>query len=225
MLKKKTIYLVLFLILSVGCAHDPNIPVPPENIRLSPGAERTVCIQPDPTQPEMALIVKPLEKRLKAKGYKIVATPDEAVHTIRLHINVFGIYATSEEAEKAAVIGSHTGSNYPTGSRPPGVAHAAGTAVGGAASGNVLHAATTTGGAVGGVVGMVVDSLLSSGSTSGKLFYAAVDVRISDPVSEMQHTVLGTRVRPLDPNNPMLRSGLEQMAAHDLAYKVAALMP
>ena len=101
---------------------------------------------------------------------------------------------------------------------------AAGTAVGGAVSGNVLHAATTTAGAAGGIAGLVVGSLLSS-EPKGKMFYGAVDVKISDPASGVQHTVVGTRVQGKDPNDPQVRQAMQQLAAEDLANKIAELMP
>ena len=105
---KKAGSLALCLLFGLGCAHtsDPNRLVYYKHLKVVPGAVRTVCIQPDPAQPEMALIVKPLKEKLTARGYQIVATPDEAVHTLRLHLNVFDIYATASEARQAATSGS-----------------------------------------------------------------------------------------------------------------------
>ncbi|MFA5183737.1 MAG: complement resistance protein TraT [Syntrophales bacterium] len=184
-----------------------------KRIHVMPGAVRTVCIQMDPAQPEMALVVKPLEEKLAAKGYKVVTSPDEAVHTMRLHLNVFGTEPKPAQDKNSPLA--------------PNVGYAAGTAIGGAASGSALHAATTTGGAIGGVSGLVLGSLLSAGSKpKGPLFYTEVDVRISDPVSGEQHTARGKTWRLLkDYNNPEVRQKVHQMAADDLADKVAALMP
>jgi hypothetical protein len=211
MFKKKLMSLVFCLLLGFGCAHDPNRPVNYKFIKVVPGAVRTVCIQPDPSQAEMALVVKPLEEKLTARGYKVVATPDEAVHTMRLHLNLFG---TELKRNK-------------NGSMAPDVGWAAGTAVGGAASGNALHAGLTSGGQVGGVAGLVVGSILSAGShPKGPLFYADVDVRISDPASGEQHTVRGETWRFFkDPKDPAVMKDMQRLVADDLVNKIAALMP
>jgi hypothetical protein len=202
--------LAICLLFGCGCAHDPHRPVYYKNIKVVPGAVRTVCIQPDPTQPEMALVVKPLEEELTARGYKIMATPEEAVHTIRLHLTVFG----TELKER------------PGKGNAPGMMEATGTVVGGAVSGNALHAATTTGGAAGGLAGLVLGGLLNAGSSKGPFFYAGVDVRISDLVSGEQHTIRGMTWKLLkDPNDPKLLPLMQKIAGEDLANKVAELMP
>lgn len=224
MIANKVLCLVTCLLLGFGCTGpNPNRHVNYsyrdingnqfKRIHVVPGAVRTVYIQPDPAQPEMALVVKPLEEKLAARGYKIVATPDEAVHTMRLHINVFGT-EFKPDPNKNSPMAPHAG-------------WAGGTAVGGAVSGNALHAATTTGGAVGGVAGLVLGSLLSAGSNpKGPLFYTEVDVRISDPVSGEQHTARGN-IWTLNKNynDPKVRQKTHQMMADDLAAKIAALMP
>ncbi|MFA6269996.1 MAG: complement resistance protein TraT [Candidatus Paceibacterota bacterium] len=182
-----------------------------KRIHVTPGAVRTVCIQPDPIQPEMAFIAMPLQKQLTAKGYKVVATPDEAVHTMRLHINVL-----DTEYKPAP---------NKNGLMAPNVGWAAGTAVGGAVSGNALHAGLTPGGQVGGVAGLVAGSILSASSKDPN-FFAEVDVKISDPISGEQHTVRGVRWHLIkDYNNPEVRQVVNQMAANNIANKIAALMP
>ncbi len=224
MVKIKVMWLLICLLAILGCA-GPN---PDRHVNYSyrdingnqfrrihvvPSAVRTVCIQPDSAQPEMALIVKSLEEKLTARGYKIVATPDEAVHTMRLHINMFGTEFKPDPNKNSPMA--------------PHVGWAGGTAVGGAVSGNALHAATTTGGAVGGITGLVLGSLLNAGSNpKGPLFYTEVDVKISDPVSGKQHTARGKTWRLLkDYNDPEVRQKVQQTAADDLADRIAALMP
>jgi len=220
----KVVHLVICLLLVIGCTG----PYPDRRVNYSykdikgnefkritvvPGAVRTVCIQPDLAQPELTLVVKPLEEKLAARGYKIVASPDEAVHTMHLHLNAFGTETELKPSENGSMV--------------PNVGYAAGTAIGGAVSGSALHAATTTGGAIGGVTGLVLGTLLSAGSKpKGPLFYTEVDVRISDPVSGEQHTARGKVWRLLqDYHNPEVRQKVNQMAADTLADKVAALMP
>lgn len=226
MFKEKAMSLVICLLLGFGCTG----PYPDRHtnysyrdikgnefkrIHVTRGAVRTVCVQPDPSQPEMALVVKPLEEKLMARGYKVVATPDEAVHTMRLHLNAFG---TEPELKPKSDIGLDM----------PGMMSATGTTVGGAVSGSALHAATTTGGAVGGVSGLVLGTLLSAGSKpqKGPMFYAEADVRISDLASGEQHSARGKTWRLLkDYNDPEVRQKVQQMAADDLANRIAALMP
>jgi hypothetical protein len=182
-----------------------------KRIRVTPGAVRTVCIQSDPIQPEMASIAMPLQKQLTEKGYKVVATPDEAVHTMRLHINVLGTEYKPAPNKNSSMA--------------PNVGWAAGTAVGGAVSGSALHAGLTPGGQVGGVAGLVVGSILSDRSKAPN-FFAEVDVKISDPISGEQHTVRGVHWHLLkDYNNPEVRQVVNQMAADNIANKIAALMP
>jgi hypothetical protein len=233
MITNKLLCLAIYLLLGFGCAHDPNRPINYKFIKVVPGAVRTVCIQPDPSQPEMALVVKPLEEKLEARGYKIVASPAEAVHTLRLHLRLFDIFGANEEAARAVASGYKRpsgplqGAPYKDSPLAPNVGYAAGTAIGGAASGSALHAATTTGGAVGGVAGLVVGSILSAGSQpKGPFFYADLDVRISDPVSGEQHTVRGETWQFFkDPKDPTVMKDMERLAANDLANKIAALMP
>lgn len=151
----KVMCLLIVLLFGLGCATaDPNRPVYYRHVKVVPGAVRTVCIQPDPAQPEMALIVKPLEKKLASRGYKIVATPNEAVHTMRLKLKVFDTYLTVSEAKQAAASDyqSTVGPNKNSPRIAPGIGSATGTAVGGAASGSALHAARTPGGLAGGLV-------------------------------------------------------------------------
>jgi hypothetical protein len=184
-----------------------------KRIHVTPGAVRTLCIQPDPTQPEMALIVKPLEEKLTVKGYTVVASPDKAEHTMRLHLNVFGTEKKSAPDKNSPLA--------------PNVGWAAGTAIGGAASGNALHAGLTTGGQVGGVTGLVVGSILSAGSKpKGPLFYSEVDVKISNPASGEQHTARGeTWQFYKDPKDPAVMKDMQRLVANALANKVAMLLP
>lgn len=204
--------LAISLLLGFGCTgpySDIRVSYPERDgnefkrINIVPGAVRTICIQPDPAQPEMALIVKPLEDKLAAKGYKIMATPDEAVHTMRLHLNVFGTERkpVSQNAPlvSAAVIGNA----------------AATPSIG------------TTAGAAGGLGGLVLATILSAGSKpKGPLFYAEVDVRISDPAAGQQHTVQkATWQFYKDPRDPAVMKDMKPLVAEDLANKVAPLMP
>ena len=204
MFVKTVMCLAIPLFLVFGCAHDPNRPVYYKNIKVIPGAVRTVCLQPDPTQPEMALIIKPLTEKLEARGYQIVPTPDEAVHTLHLHITEFGTELKPNPRKNNAT----------------GITEATGTAVGGAVSGSALHAASTTGGVVGGFAGLILGSVLSAGAPKGPLFYAGVDVRISDPVSGEQHTVRGKTWRFLkDPNDPEVMKQVQQTCCRGSGYK------
>jgi hypothetical protein len=232
MVMNKVMCLLICLLFAFSCS-TPNVkrPVDYKSIRVIPSAVRTVCIQPDPTQPEMPLVVKPLEEKLSSRGYKVVATPDEAVHTIRLHLTLFDTFRTGNEAARVAASGYKRSSGSLQGdsknsAMAPHVGWAGGTAVGGAVSGNVLHAGTTTGGAVGGIAGSVLGSLLSVGNPKGPFLYANIDVRISDPVSGEQHTVIGAKWQCLkDPDDPAVMKNMQRLVADDLASKIAALMP
>ncbi len=225
---KKLLLCLLFCLLFVfGCASaNPDRRIPYESVRVKPStAARLICILPDPAQPEMALIVKPLEEKLAARSYKIVAAPGEAAYTMRLHLNVFGKYLSLADAERATAASY---SSYRRSAATPATSLAAtGSAVGGAVSGSALHAASTTGGAIGGAAGLVVGALLSAGSNpKGPIFYSAVDVQITGAAMRKQHTVVPSMWRFLkDPNDPKVIQEIQQDAADDLATKIAAMMP
>jgi hypothetical protein len=67
-----------------------------------------------------------------------------------------------------------------------------------------------------------------SAKSKGPLFYAGVDVKISDQDSGEQHTVLGTRVwlgKGKNPSDPEVIKAMQQLAAEDITNKMAGLMP
>ncbi|MCK9377388.1 MAG: complement resistance protein TraT [Syntrophobacterales bacterium] len=234
MFKKKALCLLFCLVFSFGCGGVNTKSA--GQITLAPAASRTVCIQTDPAKPDTAVLVQPLEAQLRSKGYRIVATPQEAAYTIRLRLAAFGLNARRPSTDAGPSVGLVAESSSGKGSNvgnAPLVLGSTGTAIGGAVSGSSLHAARTTGGAVGGFAGLgaglVIGSLL--GGPSGPdfktnlhvPFNAEVDIIITDSSSgQQQATVLAAWKK-------VSREGQAPAAREDvvnkLAGQIAALMP
>jgi len=230
MLKKKVLCLVFCLFLGFGCGgvHTKSA----GQITLASGAERTVYIQTDPTKPDTAVLVQPLEAQLASKGYRVVTTPEDAVYTMRLRLAAFGLNASRPSSDPGLVTESASGTRTGVGSFPL-VLSGTGTAIGGAASGSALHAAQTTGGTVGGFAGLgaglVIGSLLRGPSgpdfkTNLHVpFNAEVDVIITDSSSGQQQATVLAAWKQVN------REGQAPAAREDvvnkLAAKIAALMP
>jgi hypothetical protein len=194
---KKMVGLLGCFLLAFGCARvDTKMT---NKITVAPAAERTICIQTDPAKSETALIIKPIEEKVASMGYKIVSTPGEAAYTMRLDSVSFGWTASPARNYARAGVGS-----------------AAGTAVGGAVSGNSLHATTTTGGFVGGLAGLGVGALFSGPGVS---FTGKVEVSITDSAKYKQQTLLTAWTRVAN------ESRAQKAVANKLAAKIAALLP
>lgn len=213
---KKTMCLLVCLVICLGCASNTarkSDRVLAKNVKVVPGAVRTVCIQTDPAKPDVGFLIDSLKAKLEAKGYKI--TGDDAVHTVVLGLNAFDMYNKAKAAERASRKNNMAGTGTP-----------AGTAVGSAVSGNVLRT-TSTGGTAGGLIGGGVEILGGAVSGSSKdRFIVAVDVKIKDQVSGQQHTVVNAFLKvKRDPQEPEVKEAIHKVSAPVLAEKIAALMP
>ena len=227
--------LVFCLFLGFGCGgvHTKSA----GQITLAPAAERTVCIQTDPTKPDTAVLVQPLEAQLASKGYRVVTTPEEAAYTIRVRLAAFGLNDSRPSNDSGPSVGLVAESAPGKGSNlgnAPLVLGATGTAIGGAASGSVLHAARTTGGTVGGVAGLGAGSIFSalSGPDTDHRnelrnlhvpFNGEVDVSITESSSgRQQATVLAAWQKvKREGQAPAAREAV----INKLASQIAALMP
>jgi hypothetical protein len=226
MVKKKEICLLLCLVLGFGCTTVQTEMT--KRITIAPAAERTICIQTDPAITEMAQIIIPLETELGSKGYRIVATPEQAAYTLRLELVNFGLRGRPPVPQASPPAGPVEGNGF--GERPmrqsaPVVGSAAGTAIGGAVSGSALHAGLTTGGAVGGLAGLGVGLLLGGGSSPNyEPFIGKVNVSIIDSLLRQpaQQTELTARAKVRKESQI---PAAQKAVAEKLAAQIAALMP
>jgi hypothetical protein len=250
MIKKEVLCLVICLLPCFGCAASaPSVPSVETEITnqiiIASAKERTVFIQTDPAIAETAQIVRPLEKELEAKGYRIVSTPKQAGYTLRLELPYFGLRGRPPAAQSAkpAKVSEGNASEEPTkaerasGQSAPGAGSAAGfgsaigTAAGSAASTGNVFRTTSAGGSAGGLIGfgagMVLGGLLKSeGTTEGRNepFIGKIIVSIGDSNKEKppQQTELTARATvPRINQEPKVREAV----AAKLAAQIAAMMP
>lgn len=235
MITRKMLCLATCLLLGFGCGgvHTKSA----GQIALAPASERTVCIQTDPAKPYTDVLVQPLAAQLASKGYRIVATPEEASYIMRLRLAAFGLNASRPSTDSGPSVGLVAESALGKGSNvgnAPLVLGATGTAIGGAASGSVLHAARTTGGTVGGLAGLgagLIFNALSGPNTDHRNelrnlhvpFNGEVDVSITESSSgRQQATVLAAWQKvKREGQTPAAREAV----VNKLAAQIAALMP
>jgi hypothetical protein len=218
---KKMVCLLDCLFLGFGCGgvHTKSA----GQITLAPAAVKTVC---DPAKPYMAVLVQPLEAQLASKGYRVVATPEEASYTVGLRLAAFGLNAgrpSTDSGPGASGNGSSAGS-------APAVLSTTGTVIGGAASGSALHAARTTGGAVGGLAGLVLGSLLGSNPDHRNElrylhvpFNGEVDVSIIESSSERQQAAVLAAWKQV--KKEAQASAAREEVVNKLAAQIASSMP
>jgi hypothetical protein len=199
-------HFAFFLLIAIGCTPPVHSGVT-QQITVAPAAEKTICIQKDPTKSEMVLITKPLEAELVAKGYRVVEAPGQAAYTLRLDVVWFGL----------------TGRPRPSSGSAAAAGNAIGTAAGSAASGSVLHT-TSAAGTAGGLIGFGAGAVLGmfSGSSPRVLFVGNIDVSITDSSKKKEKTLVSAWTRVFRDNEEInAREGV----AKKLAVKIAGLMP